>query len=357
MSDVTIGDLIEESGQFDEGKADYQPSSQNVVFDSLMRMEMPPLLTHEYRGPFRVEDTALRHLCDKLTPGAYPAGTARRLPAWHYRQLVDRMPYLVAQEFNKFVGALPSGRNGEPPQWFVRTHEDGVRAVLSDGYANISNTEMLKMAREAMGGNEASLVRPYVSRDAVIVKSIVTWGPHPLHPNSGESVGLGFVISNNEVGGGSAVVQPVIQFTSCANSIVALRDDEGQELGVRLSHRGNARSKMLIMQQAIVEALPGCWHLLDRYIQANSEALPSIEKTIKAMGQKFGWNEEVQLKVAMGTKGGETLAALADGITYAAHNSELSPEDQLIMEQVGGETLFGRAAKLAEQHAMALAER
>lgn len=346
MKDIKVADAVRISEEYDSAKHDHTIDADMFQINESFRAYIPAgLFGGEGIRDYKIEDTPLRQLCAKLGPVLYGSGSGRTLPFAHYRDLSEKYPHWAAYELNDLLADMTAERGEERARLFVRCHGDNVRAVLSPQYADIANTDLIKMVQEIeMDSGDFDLVRPWIGRDSFVLKSIVKWGPHPMHPNSGDSVGLGFVISNNEVGNGSAVVEPVVQLTSCTNSIVAMRDEEGNPLGVRLSHRGNTASKMTLLQAAIIEVLPNAELVLDKYIAAHKKALPKIGDVIMGLGKQLGWNEDMRLLVASGTKGESSVGALVDGITWAAHSSGMDSENQLIMERIGGDLLFGKAA-------------
>ena len=335
---TTIEQLAQLSEQYDAGKHDHvvPVNSLNVNRDGTL--SVPPSLMGSV-APLSFEEHAFGQFVRKSAPGLYIDTKKASMPVDYNWQLLQTYPHLFADNFNTFLDAI-----GGDKSWTVRAHDTNLRAVLSDRYAAIPNTELLDMTTSALQGVDYKLGSCYVGRDSMIARVIVKDLPHPLGTDD-SGFGFGFMIRNDEIGKGSAQVAPVLQRTACTNSIVAIRDENGEPLGVRLVHIGSATMKIGLIAAAIMEVLPNAEKMLDAYAKATVAEIPKLPTLIAKLGEKYKWNDETRAAVSIGTNGRMTQAGLVNRLTFAAQGIE-EQEDRLRMEQLGGEMLFTAAAKL-----------
>lgn len=341
MFKKTIEQFVEASEQYDAGKHDHLSYLEELSMNQDGTLVVPPTIMGSVQ-PLTLEERACRQLVNKSAPGLYPNEKRGSLPFEHHWQLLKQYPDLFADQFNRFWNVMSS--NGDNRKWLVRAHEGNARAILSDRYADTPNTELLGMAATALNDVDYTLGYSHVSRDDMIVRVIVKGLRHPITGDD-SGFGFGFMIRNDEIGGGAAQVCPVLQRFACTNSIIAIQDENGQTLGVRLVHSGSAKMKMAMLAGAIAEVLPHAEKMLDKYADAMVANIPALPKLIANLGEKYKWSEETTQAVNIGTNGWMSQAGLVNGLTFAAQSIENNAE-RLRMEQLGGEMLFTAAAKL-----------
>lgn len=340
---TTIDELVAVAETIAERNHDHTVRVSRIGFDPATGMVHIPADLVDASMSLHLEEHASNQLCQKASPALYGAGSNRQLPCKHYWELRERFPHLWAAEFSEFV-AQPILNHDK--SWLIRGNDTAIRAVLSDRYAVIDNLDLLEMMSEVLRNENYTLARPSLTRDTMIVTTVLKEIPsNPWLPDG--NYGLGFKARNDEIGKGSCQVFPVLQRTSCSNSIVPIYNENGESMGVRLVHVGDAFLKKTLVAGAIAEVLPHAEATLARYIEARSEAIPRLSNLISRLGERFKWPEELKMAVTLGTEGQETQAGLVNGITRAAQTLE-DPDDQLRMEQLGGQMLFTAAARLVE---------
>jgi hypothetical protein len=325
----TIDTILEQARALDLDKADFYGQPESFTFDKNANMVVPGTL---FGGvpPMPMSEWATRQLYQKLGPAVFGKGSNKSLPNDYLTALLpDRRATLL----NDHVKTLPVGSDG----WFVRSYKGEIRAVLSKGYTNIGNTELVEIAEEVVRQNpssEFSLVRPNLTPDTLHLKMI--WknvNPNPDRKDGGW--GIGVYIGNGEIGNRRLSVFPMLQRHSCTNSIIV-----ESERGVEFIHRGSRDSKMAILKAIIAELFPIAADALNKMIKADSEKIPQFTDVLSGLAKQYGWSDVVTTNVAVGTEGRDTRAGLINGITFAAHSSNLSQDDQADMEILGGRILL-----------------
>ena len=343
----TIEQLVAVSEGFDEGKHDHLMPVGQLLVTEAGSLTLPPTLMGSL-PPLSFEEHSFAQFVRKSAPGLYTEGKKASMPVDYNWQLHETYPDLFANTFNRYLETI-----GNDKQWMVRAHNTDLRAVLSDRYADLPNSELLDMTAQVLEGLDYKLGACNVGRDSMIIRVIVKDLPRPLGTDV-SGFGFGIMVRNDEVGRGSAQVAPVLQRTTCTNSIVAIRDENGEAMGVRLVHIGSAKMKLGLIAAAIAEVLPNAEKMLDKYAEATVAEIPKLPALIAKLGEKYKWGDEIQSAVSIGTEGKMTHAGLVNGLTFAAQTVD-GQEDRLRMEQLGGEMLFTAAAKLVSMSEGAMA--
>lgn len=351
----TPADLVAQSEAFDQRKADYNEGLDKpykFTFDSDMK-----LIPVNKRGGFNVVPVrwtqfSFAQLLGLLGRTAFGAGSGRGLPMEYLWSLAQQPDYqaALAQVMNVHIGK----RTGD---LLVRTYDVSapgkadlyaIRAVLTDFYAPVSNTSMLQafadayalQAEQAGGVPQNSLIRPWVGPDDFNVKAVMydvqpkDWNiTHPEHQGDAP-FGLGFMMSNSEIGNGSVKVLPVVQTRQCTNSIII---DAGSN-SLNVVHRGDPRAILDRTRSVIGTALALSGRYLERLISMEDYQLPDFHTVITNMAKSKGWDVSVSDAVRQGSHGRENVAGLINGITYAAH-SKFELQATVDLERYAGSIL------------------
>jgi hypothetical protein len=161
---------------------------------------------------------------------------------------------------------------------------------------------------------------------------------------------------------------PLVQKNICDNSIIfrvqaartmqaaygQLVDDdeeaEGEFIGLRLSHKGDVENIKYVVRVAINQAFGGSAEMLSKVFKAEQEQLPDFAAVLGGLAIKYGWDDETQGQVRVGTEGADTRMAVVNGVTFAAQLRD-DPGERVAMEIEGGNllmapgSLFEEAAK------------
>jgi hypothetical protein len=330
-----LSQILEQAVALDQDKADFNGQPAAFKFDDLTaNMQVPNTLFGDI-PPMPMSEWATRQLFQKLGPAVFGKGSNKSLP---YDYLTALLPTHRATLLNNHVKTVPA----ETESWFVRSYQGTVRAVLSKGYANIGNTELLELADQVAKLNpsaDLTLVRPHLTPDTLHLK--VVWKNVSVGKDG--DYGLGVYIGNGEIGNRRLSIFPMVQRHSCTNSII-IESDKGAEF----IHRGSRDSKMVILRATMAELFPVAAEWLNKMILADGEKIPQFTDVLTGLATQYGWNDKLALNVAVGTEGRETRAGLVNGITYAAHVSQLNGDDQADMEILGGRILASSDSVFAQ---------
>ena len=340
MNTIAIQQLLEDSRTQDEHKSDYLVHPHDISFDDacVMHVQSNSLFANGVTA-LNPNDWAFRQMFQKLGTTVYGKGANKTLPADY---LFALRPDLRAYLMNDHLRNYPNG------DWFVRAYDDTCRAVLSDRYASIANTELLNILSVVSKETQAphyltnsSSVNP----DSLNVRIIWKDVRHGDDRNGNGNWGIGVAITNGEIGQRRLRGMPLLQRHSCQNSIVL--DDTVN--GFEFTHRGSVQTKMIVVKSAMQEILPFAAEMLETMIAAETDVIPDFTEVLAGLAMQYGWEDNVTAAVAIGTEGQETRAGIVNGITHAAKGFE-NPDDRMDMEILGGrilvaeESVFSRAA-------------
>lgn len=345
----TLDEALDASLEFDSRKSDYKSRSREFSFNEQAQIVLPALKgSNMSEAPKTLTEKAIKDLCAKLAPSVFGKGSAKVLPS-DYIGAID--PALRAALFNNH------NEKSENKTWLVRCFDDSARAVLSDGYAggradngDFENSQYLRALRDMIASDAGlatpTLVRPYVSPDSVIMKIVI----RDVDNRSG-NYGLGFALENDEIGRRKLRAMGLVQRHSCTNSIVGVQDG-----AIVLAHRGSLAAIRVQLKAAMGQALGVAVRLLDKFIEAEDRHVEDLSDVINGLALSHGWSNEIKSQVTLGTEGKETVAAVVNGVTFAAHATKgLKDEDRLDLEVLGGsllysaDNLFVRAANEAKR--------
>lgn len=339
--------LIDRCVLFDSAKHDTTVEANKLTFAHNGLLAVPGEFGSVALG---MEDHALGQLGERL--GRYFWKQPKRtLPQDFYRQLYGAWP----QHFSFLTNDLLAEMDGK---LLVRGYEDKARAILSDKYATLDNAQMLDMASQVLEGLPFEIVESGkyyakndgVQRDEMTLRVVVkTVRPSDEH---GGGYGLGVMIRNGETGGGASEVRPLVMRTSCLNSLVFKHGEEGERLGLKLTHIGSKVAKLNLLASAVAEALPMAEAGLARFLETKETKI-DLAKVISGLGEEYNWGEEVKTTIAVGTEGHESVYGLVNGLTWSAHELELSVIDRVNMESLASKFVYAPSTlvKLSEAKA------
>lgn len=319
----TIFDCLETSLAQDTHKADYTEAARSIHFDEESQLVIPPQLFGEV-PPLAPTSWAWGQIFNKLAPAVYGKGSQKGLPG-DYLLALD--PELRATNLNNHLERM----NGAV--WLVRAYDEACRAVVSEGFTTISNTEILDVLAGVVEQNQTpdfKLVRPSVTPDEINIKTV--WKDVR---RGGGNYGIGVYVGNGEIGNRRLRIYPIIQRHSCTNSIIVEHDK-----GIDFVHRGNKFTKMVQIKSIIAELFGLAAEVLEKMIAAEAEAIPQFTDVLAGLSAHYGWDDKTYATVAIGTEGKDTRAGLVNGITFAAHTIERAPSEQADMEILGGRILM-----------------
>lgn len=340
MNSTTIQNLLDQSREQDEHKSDYIAHPHNIQFDPACTMQIQSGgLFANGMTQLTPNDWAYRQMFQKLGTTVFGKGVNKTLPADY---LFALRPDLRAHVLNDHLRNYPNG------DWFVRAYDDTCRAVLSDRYAAIANTELLNILNAVTTESNtpsALTASSTVTPDSLNVRIIWKDVHRGDDRNGNGNWGIGVAITNGETGQRRLRGLPLLQRHSCQNSIVG----DGSVSGFEFTHRGSVQTKMIVVKSAMQEILPFAAEMLEKMIAAEGQVIPDFSDVLAGLAMQYGWDDNVTTSIAVGTEGYTTRAGLVNGITHAAKLYE-DPDARMDMEILGGrilvanDSIFGRAA-------------
>lgn len=343
-----ITSFLDRNVAYDNDKADYRAAPRDLKFDENCRLIVPDAHSQQLFGtgvaPLKMSEYAYSQLFARMGTTVYGRGSQRSLPGEYLLGIPDN---IRAEALNWHLQEKQVNQtNGK---YLVRAYRNEARAVLSNNYVVIDNKILLEGLHAAVdalntkgGGGDWRIMRAHHDQNGLIFRLL----RRDTGPNG--NYGIGAMIRNSEVGRANVEVLPYIQRHSCENSIVIEDDD-----AYTSQHRGDQGYIRDRLIRAIQQAFKLSVEWLDKFMGAQEEMIDDFDDVLKGMAVKYGWSDDVKIKVALGTENEHTRAGLVNGITYAAHTALKDPEEQLAMEKLGGAVLAGPDSLFTQARKMA----
>lgn len=283
-----------------------------------------------------MEDHALGQLGERLSKSFWGNG-GRTMPRDFYRQLYGSFP----GHFTNLTNDLLDKAEGK---LLVRGYRNNARAILSDKYATLDNVDLLEMAQGVLDGIPFKVVESgkYYSKNdgiqrdemslRVMVKTVQTDDPKSPY-------GVGVMIKNGETGQGASEIRPLVWRHSCFNSIVFKSRVDGESQGLKLTHLGSKKAKINLLAAALVEALPMAEEGLVKFLETRTIGL-DLAMVISKLGEAQGWAEEITNNILIGSEGDQSVYGVINGLTFAAHEADLSLFDRVAMETLASSYVY-----------------
>jgi len=347
LDTLTVQNLLDQSQDQDTHKADFTSPARSFQFDQSSRI-IPQVEAGLFGQTASVSSLAptpwaWSQIFSKLGPTVYGKDKNKSLPS----------DYLLALRPEQRAELLNDHLQHTDTNWLVRSYDDTARAVLSDRYTAINNSDLLDILNQISNGTQQphhltrnSSVTPDSLNVRIIWKNIDTGDDS--HGNG--SWGIGTYVRNGETGNRKGGILPLVQRHSCQNSIII---DNGKS-GYEFLHLGSLSSKLTLVKAAISDVLPFAAHLLDKLIKADGEKIPDFTDVISGLCKQYNWDEDVKLKIATGTEGRDTRAGLVNGVTYVANFIE-DPDRKADFQIAGGaillapDSVFHTAVRIARE--------
>ena len=338
-----IDQLIETSKAYDTQKADYaaNPTALHWEDNGAVTIKAATLFGNTATS-LTPTDWAWRQAYAKLGKTVYGKGQNKTLPADYLDAIrPDLRAHLLNDHCKNWTGG----------DWMIRAYQDNARAVLTDRYAAIGNTELLELIGKISSQTSAHSYltsSSTVTPDSLNFREIWKDIQRPNTGNGNGGWGIGVAISNGEIGNRKLRGYPLIQRHSCQNSIII----DNEVTGFEFTHIGSASTKMTIIKSSMIEILPFAARMIETMIEADAQAIPDFADVLDGLAEQYGWDDQTKINVAVGTEGRDTRAGIVNGITHAAKFAP-DADARFDMELLGGQilcspdSLFARAAKLA----------
>lgn len=323
-------DLIAQSKEFDEHKADLFAQAKDVAFfgdDEKLYLNVEERsLFNDAWTKLDVEDHALGQLCDKLGPP--PRDYIRKCPG-----------FLAAKNLNYWSETLEK-------DWMIRTHGNVARAVVSGLYAPVSNTFILETLDEFLGGEARPTIGfSKVTRDELFAR--VAFGAKEIDVpgfSDTDHYAVGIYFGNSEIGTSAVKVLPFVMRSSCTNSTIWA----DEEVGVVQKHYGFKTKQFIkaIIKEKLGNILGKTEEMLERIVAAEVEEIPDPLPLIDRFLNDNGFTD-VRDYVLVGMEGRPTRAGVHHGLTYAATQIENDARAERL-QMLAGSYLFGQRLTVSE---------
>jgi hypothetical protein len=305
---MNLDQLLEQSNQFDQDKNDYITSTDELTFFQDKMMIADSLFNAGLT--LGINDNALQQICNKLGP-----------PPFSYMKACPND--LRADNLNYWRSQL--GKN-----WLVRTYQDNARAVLSTEYTPIMNTRVIEMVRDIIGNTPYRIARPYVDPDTLHIRILVA-------DDQGGRHAVGAYVGNGETGQQQVRVAPLIQRTSCDNSIIMVAQGWAQRhIYVSPAYIHGS------IKEHLGQALKIATDTLNNVVEAEMDNIPNFGDVVTAIAKDKGLLEYRDL-IIMGSETDQTRMGLVNGLSFAARDAE--QEHAIVMESLAGEYLTNRRVR------------
>jgi len=244
------------------------------------------------------------------------------------------------REFSSASAAAPD------KNYLVRMIKDGpkeeprVRAIFSDSYAAINNTDALDMLCKALPGSDRSNVLVSHLDDGEEVLSGTLFLPDRMKTMPDSDYGVGIAFRNSEVGKSSYQVLPFLFRAVCLNGLIWGRMDQG--IKVKQIHSGKIDMAALQAQvnHAVETALAHGTNLLNALQAIKEVEVSDAQKMIAMLSDRFDMNRqqaqawETAFRVEPESNG----FGILNGLTRAAQGFD--GETRSALETAAGEMLM-----------------
>lgn len=330
-----IDQLIEISQRADMEKADYRLPASKI--DWMPNGYLAPEFGKGSTAAptLKLSKHALTQVAAKLGPVVYGKGSPKRLP-------VDFLDAIMHWNDDLWPTIMYGLCNKSKSGWMVRRHKDTCRAIVDGNYpggaddlGRYENSQYLEMLLQVIndkGGGDVQVIRSHVDQDLLICRSV--WKETEIE---GRGYGLGCMLANDETGNGKIKVLPLVQVTSCTNSLSV---DTQQTGGIERTHQGDFVTIKTLIAGAMADVFHASADVLKRLVEANYVRIPSFADVLDEICHEHNWTTRAKADVVYGAGGEQTIGALVNGITYAAHGAEIKAADGLAMELFAGALLF-----------------
>jgi hypothetical protein len=342
--DTKLADLLDCAMDFDQNKADYTGQPGGFMVTPAGRLTTSGDTLYTGSGAAMLPSTFTRHALKQAAGKLGAAYDMTSLPTDYLLTLQDKAPELFAENINGAIDRMPKSRD-----WFVRTYNDQVRAVLSGEYLKFDNSDMLRLLNDVLQADQTEhklSSRSFVNPDNMVT-DVLFKDIHTGKGNGNGQFSLGVRIRNGEIGDWTGGVYPLIKRTSCDNSISI--DDRAHSFTFKHFGKNTATTKRVMLKSAMAEILPFSVNIIQTLIEAEEKELPKFSDIVNGLGFKHGWSEEFTGAVFAGSEARYSLAGLVNGVTFAAHTAAPNNEAMTAAEFLGGALLFdSRGSMLRE---------
>lgn len=292
---MKLQDLIDASAEYDKYKEDYTSYNTDFMVGIRNLMLHSQHLFHMNEQPWL---QMTKRLCTPFRD--FSSSTMK----WAYNH-----PELMNANFKYLMNRF-SARE-ENAEWFIRTYQDGVRAILSPDYLALNNTTLLNTIAESLPHEESHVSKEsIVTPDYLVLKMIL----RDFNTDTGD-YGIGLMISNDEVGSGKLKFGGLIKRHSCDNSIVIPNR-------FAVFHRTNMYERLMEIVSQLPFIIDDTVKYVFQFEETKKIELTEINFLIETIAKNLSLSNEVKDQMFIGTEGQHNLFGLINGLTHSAKSLE-----------------------------------
>lgn len=271
-----------------------------------------------------------------------------QIPRKYYAKMAE-IPGLRTLNVNAWLKEKGSERQ------LIRTLDNKIRAVLTDGFKPIDNYGILYVAilpALLPFKNDIQVKALSISETKMYIQFVIKSLQAEI--KKGDIVQYGATVSNSEVGAGSANAESWIHRKVCDNGMVRASLFRKYHVGRRITEDDNAdiwksdtlqkelEGYQLRLRDVIQHALTkeNFQKEVDKLKGAASDQITKVTETVENVTKRFGLTktEGSDIIQNMVMSGDSTRWGLANGLTAMAHKFD-NPDRQYHFEKIGSEII------------------
>lgn len=267
-----------------------------------------------------------------------------KIPADYYDRMKAEQPELLARNINTWFNAKPANR-------MVRTLGGDMRAFLSDRYQRIENEEIAEAALPVLYDLPGvKIVSCEVTDRRLYIHAVVPTISGEV--KRGDIVEAGVIISNSEIGFGSASVAGLIWRLACLNGMktadafrrnhVGRKVEGSEDYSIYGDDTLKADDRAILLKvrdmvRACVDETKFRANLLKLQALTEGKIIGSPEKAIEVLARKVGATDGERGGILRSLIEGADLTrwGIVNAITHQAHTAE-SYDRAVEFETMGG---------------------
>lgn len=261
-------------------------------------------------------------------------GQFLKIPATYYDRMRTEYPELLAQNVNGRFARTPDTKR------MLRTMDGAARALLSDRYRRIDNSEVASAVLPIIGRMDGAGVESCELTDSRMYLKVVN--PRvTAEVKKGDIVQAGVLISNSEVGMGSVNVSPLIYRLVCSNGMIAA---DGKLRKYHVGRANESREDFSIYRNETIEADDRAFlmkledsvkaavdqarfsSIVDKMREATEAKIQpkQVQQVVELTSKEFGINESESNGILghLAAGGDLSLYGLANAVTRQAQDVE-----------------------------------
>lgn len=292
---------------------------------------VPTIVAPDGAGSYPILPTAHRQI-----------GTYTKIPADYYDRMKASQPELLVRNINTWLQATPEKR-------MLRTLGGDARAFLSNSYQRIENEEIAQVALPViMNLPNVNIVSCEVTERRLYIHFVVPTVQGEV--KKGDVVQAGGIISNSEIGFGSASVSGLIWRLVCLNGMktsdtyrrshIGRKVEDSEELWADDTRQADDRAillKVRDMVKAVVDETRFRQHLGNLQNLTEGKITGSVEKSVEVLAKKIGASEGERGGLLRSLIEGADLSrwGIVNAVTHQAH-AAVSYDRAVEFESIGG---------------------